>query len=88
VREDSAGTDRTVRSATRADVPELAAVLSHAFANEPPFTWVQPDDELRARVQPAMSHGALRYIYPVERGTEVLLENGAIQGGAILGTAG
>ena len=62
---------------------ELAAVLSFAFADEPPFTWVQPDDELRARVQPAMFHAALTYIYPVERGTEVLLQDGAILGGAI-----
>jgi GNAT superfamily N-acetyltransferase len=83
VREDSAGIDKTVRSARRADVPELAAVLSRAFANEPPFTWVQPDDELRGRAQLAMFLGALRYIYPVERGTEVLLGNGAILGGAI-----
>jgi hypothetical protein len=59
-------------------VPELAAVLSRAFADEPPFTWVLPDDELRARVQPAMFRAALRYIYPVERGTEVLPVNGAI----------
>jgi len=58
-------------------------VLSQAFAEEPPFTWVQPDDALRARVQPAMFHAALRYIYPVERGTEVLLERGAILGAAI-----
>jgi GNAT superfamily N-acetyltransferase len=64
-------------------VPELAAVLSLAFANEAPFTWVQPDDALRARVQPAMFLGVLRYIYPVERGTEVLLESGEILGGAI-----
>jgi ribosomal protein S18 acetylase RimI-like enzyme len=64
-------------------VPELVALLSRAFANQPPFTWVQPDDELRARVQPAMFHAALRYIYPVERGTEVLLDDGAILGGAI-----
>jgi ribosomal protein S18 acetylase RimI-like enzyme len=83
VKEDSAGIDRTVRSASRADVPELTAVLSRAFANEPPFTWVQPDDALRARAQPAMFYGALRYIYPVERGTEVLLDTGAILGGAI-----
>jgi hypothetical protein len=41
-------------------VPELAAVLSRAFADRPPFTWVLPDDELRARVQPAMFHAALR----------------------------
>jgi ribosomal protein S18 acetylase RimI-like enzyme len=77
------GLGRTVRSAGRADVPELAAVLSRAFADKPPFTWVQPDDELRARVQPAMFHAALTCIYPVERGAEVLLENGAILGGAI-----
>jgi ribosomal protein S18 acetylase RimI-like enzyme len=64
-------------------VPQLAAVLSHAFADKPPFTWVQPDDELRARVQPAMFHAALRYIYPVERGTEVLVDSGAILGGAV-----
>ena len=64
-------------------MPELAAVLSQAFADEPPFTWVQPDDALRARVQPAMFHAALRYIYPVEGGTEVLLERGAILGAAI-----
>ena len=70
-------------TAGRADVPELAAVLSDAFANRPPFTWVQPDKELRARVQPAMFQGALRYIYPVERGTEVLVDNGAILGGAV-----
>jgi ribosomal protein S18 acetylase RimI-like enzyme len=64
-------------------VPELAGVLSQAFANQSPFTWVQPDDELRARVQPAMFRAALLYIYPVERGTEVLVENGAILGGAV-----
>jgi ribosomal protein S18 acetylase RimI-like enzyme len=75
--------DRTVRSGSQADVSELAAVLSRAFANQPPFTWVQPDDELRARVQPAMFRGALRYIYPVERGAQVLVEGGAIVGGAI-----
>ena len=62
---------------------ELAALLSLAFAYEPPFTWVQPDAELRARVQPAMFRAALSYLYPVERGTEVLLEGGAILGGAI-----
>jgi ribosomal protein S18 acetylase RimI-like enzyme len=81
--EGSPGIDRTVRPAGRADVAELGTVLSLAFASEPPFTWVQPDDALRARVQPAMFQGALRYIYPVERGTEVLLESGAILGGAI-----
>jgi ribosomal protein S18 acetylase RimI-like enzyme len=83
VKDDSTGKGRTVRSAGSADVPELAAVLSHAFANAPPFTWVQPDDELRARVQPAMFQGALSYIYPVERGTEVLLDRGAILAGAV-----
>jgi GNAT superfamily N-acetyltransferase len=83
VKSGSAGVGRAVRSASRADVPELAAVLSRAFADKPPFTWVLPDDELRARVQPAMFHAALRYIYPVERGTEVLLENGAILAGAV-----
>jgi GNAT superfamily N-acetyltransferase len=83
VKSGSAGVGRTVRSASRADVLELAAVLSRAFADKPPFTWVQPEDELRARVQPAMFHAALRYIYPVERGTEVLLENGAILAGAV-----
>jgi ribosomal protein S18 acetylase RimI-like enzyme len=74
---------RTVRPATRADIAELAAVLTRAFANEPPFTWVQPDAELRARVQPAMFRGALLHVYRVERGTEVVLHNGAIAGGAI-----
>jgi ribosomal protein S18 acetylase RimI-like enzyme len=83
VKESRAGIDRSVRAASGADVPELAAVLSHAFVDRPPFTWVQPDDELRARVQLAMFQGALRYIYPVERGTEVLLDNGAILGGAV-----
>jgi ribosomal protein S18 acetylase RimI-like enzyme len=80
---DSAGIDRTVRFASRADVSELAVVLRDAFADEPPFTWVQPDDELRARAQLAMFHGALRYVYPVERGAEVMLDKGGILGGAI-----
>jgi ribosomal protein S18 acetylase RimI-like enzyme len=83
VGEDSAGIHGTVRSARRADVPELAAVLSQAFADEPPFTWVQPDDGVRPRAMLAMFHGALRYVYPVERGTEVVVEQGAILGGAI-----
>jgi GNAT superfamily N-acetyltransferase len=64
-------------------VPELAALLSDAFANEPQFTWLQPDDELRASVQLAMFNGALRFVYPVERGTEVLVGNGVILGAAI-----
>jgi ribosomal protein S18 acetylase RimI-like enzyme len=64
-------------------VPELAALLSDAFANEPQFTWLQPDDQLRARVQLAMFNGALRYVYPVERGAQVLVGNGVILGAAI-----
>jgi GNAT superfamily N-acetyltransferase len=74
---------RTVLPATKADIAELAAVLSRAFANEPPLTWVQPDAELRARVQPVMFHAALRHIYRLERGSEVVLDDGAIVGGAI-----
>jgi ribosomal protein S18 acetylase RimI-like enzyme len=80
---DHAGVGGRVRAAIRADIPELAGVLSRAFAREPQFTWMQPDDELRARVQLAMFQRTLRVIYPVESGTEVLLENGAIIGGAI-----
>jgi len=57
--------------------------IEQCFRKQPPFTWVQPDDQLRAGAQPAIFGGALRYIYPVERGTEVLLDNGAILGGAI-----
>jgi ribosomal protein S18 acetylase RimI-like enzyme len=64
-------------------VPELAALLNDAFANEPPFTWLQPDDQLRARVQHAMFNGALRCVYPVERGAEALVGNGVILGAAI-----
>jgi ribosomal protein S18 acetylase RimI-like enzyme len=82
-KEDSAQIGRIVRPASRADVPQLAALLSHAFADEPQFTWVQPDDELRARAQLATFNGALRYVYPVERGTEVLIEDGVILGGAV-----
>ena len=69
-------------------MPNLAAVLSRAFANRPPFTWVEPDDQLRPRVQPAMFHAALTYIYPVERGTEVLVDSGSILGGAIWAAPG
>jgi hypothetical protein len=48
VTEHSPGADGTVRPATRADVPELAAVLSHAIANKPHFIWVQGSSKLCA----------------------------------------
>jgi ribosomal protein S18 acetylase RimI-like enzyme len=61
----------------------MAALLTGAFANQPTFTWLQPDDDLRGRVLLATFDGALRYVYPVERGAEVLVGNGAILGAAI-----
>lgn len=73
----------TIRSGTRADIDQAAMVLSRAFADAEPFTWIQPDPELRARFEPVLFQSALRYNYPIERGTEVLVEGKNITGCAM-----
>jgi GNAT superfamily N-acetyltransferase len=74
--------DRTVRSARAADVPELGSVLGRAFAEAPQFVWLLPDEALRARAQPDLFRIVVRSMYPVET-SEVLVERGAISGGAV-----
>jgi ribosomal protein S18 acetylase RimI-like enzyme len=73
----------TVRPGTRADIAQAAVVLSRAFADVEPFTWIQPDPELRARIEPVTFHAALRFLYPIEHGTEVLADGGKILGCAM-----
>jgi GNAT superfamily N-acetyltransferase len=73
----------TVRSGTRADVPALAAVLCRAFFNENQFVWLQPDQELRARLLPAMFRMEVQHVHPIDGGGQVLLEDGALLGGAV-----
>ena len=73
----------TVRPGTRADIDQAAMVLSRAFADAEPFTWIQPDPELRARIERVMFRAALRHIYPIEHGSEVLEDGGKIMGCAM-----
>ena len=73
----------TVRAGTRGDIDQAVVVLSRAFADAEPFTWIQPDPQLRARVQPALFRTALRYLYPIEHGTEVFVEDGKVVGCAM-----
>lgn len=71
-----------VRPATRADVPELANVMTRAFFDAPQFEWLLPDPELRARAAPITFGAALRFMHPVDHGGEVFVEDEAIRGGA------
>jgi ribosomal protein S18 acetylase RimI-like enzyme len=58
-------------------------VLSRAFADVDPFTWIQPDPELRARVEPVIFRAALRHLYRIEDGTQVFEDGGKIIGCAM-----
>jgi len=73
----------TVRPGTRADIDQAAITLSRAFADVEPFTWIQPDPGLRARMEPAMFRAALRHLYPIEGGAEVFAEGGKVMGCAM-----
>jgi ribosomal protein S18 acetylase RimI-like enzyme len=73
----------TVRPASKADIDQAAIVLSRAFADVEPFTWIQPDAELRARIEPVLFGAALRYFYPIQHGTEVLADGERILGCAM-----
>jgi ribosomal protein S18 acetylase RimI-like enzyme len=79
---DHAGILPTVRAATRADVRELAKVLTRAFFDAPQFAYLLPDPALRARALPATLGAALRFLHPVDTGGEVVVVNGAILGGS------
>jgi ribosomal protein S18 acetylase RimI-like enzyme len=72
----------TVRPATRADVPKLAAVMARAFFDAPQFEWLLPDPDVRARAAPVTFGAALRFMHPIERGGEVFVDGDAILGGA------
>jgi GNAT superfamily N-acetyltransferase len=43
----------TIRLATAADVPALAATIADAFFDDPTMLWIAPDDERRRVVGPA-----------------------------------
>jgi predicted N-acetyltransferase YhbS len=60
----------SIRSATRADVPELSGVLARAFHDDPPFLWCLPDPDGRPR--------RLRRIFTTILSREVL-RHGAVQ---------
>ena len=77
-----------VRGATRADVPLLAAVLSRAFLSESQFVWLQPDEELRARLLPAMFRMEVQHVHPIDRGGQVLLQDGGLVAGAVWAAPG
>jgi GNAT superfamily N-acetyltransferase len=71
-----------VRAATRADVPTLAGVLSRAFFDEPQFVWLQPKNDERARLLPAMFRMELQHVHSVDRGGQVVEEDGGLVAGA------
>jgi GNAT superfamily N-acetyltransferase len=73
----------TVRPATRADLPQATDAMSRAFVDKDPFTWLEPDPLVRARLLPAMFRSTLRFIYPLDRGAEVATEGGALLGCAV-----
>jgi GNAT superfamily N-acetyltransferase len=82
-REMTPGEPLRVRAATRADVPALAAVLSRAFFDESQFVWLQPDNDHRANLLPAMFRMELQHVHPVDRGGQVLLDDGGLLGGSV-----
>jgi GNAT superfamily N-acetyltransferase len=47
-------TTGTVRPATAADVPALAATIADAFFDDPTMLWIVPDDERRRVLSPAV----------------------------------
>jgi GNAT superfamily N-acetyltransferase len=71
-----------VRDATRADAPTLAGLLSRAFFDEPQFVWLQPDDDKRTKLLPAVFRMELQHVHPIDRGGQVLQENGGLVAGA------
>ena len=48
-----------LRTATKADTPEMSRVLSEAFATSKTFSWIVPDDAARRRLLPAFFSGQL-----------------------------
>lgn len=45
----TSATEQTVRSATAADVKQIAAVMARAFYHDPPFMWMLPNPKARPR---------------------------------------
>lgn len=52
-----------VRPATEADLPELAGVISRAFSDDPPMSWVFRDGSTRRERLHAVFSGALAEIF-------------------------
>jgi GNAT superfamily N-acetyltransferase len=55
--------DHTIRSATRQDVPVVAAILGEAFRDDPVFTWLVPHPERRHRGVPDYFLTLARQLY-------------------------
>lgn len=71
---------RVVRPGTMADIAAAVPMLSRAFADKAPMTWIQPDAAVRARMLPVLLDATLRVMLPFERGGDVLVEGNRIVG--------
>ncbi|MGX1808479.1 GNAT family N-acetyltransferase [Nocardia sp. NPDC055321] len=76
--------DVTVRPALASDIPTMGKVLGIAFSDDPVFTWLIPDDKVRARRAALMFEALIRHQFFATGGAEVALDdNGVLVGVAV-----
>ncbi|HEX3782522.1 MAG TPA: GNAT family N-acetyltransferase [Pseudonocardiaceae bacterium] len=73
---------RGVRAATKADLPELGAVLGRAFFDDPLMSWAFPDESVRRDKLAVLFEVLAKYVHFGHGGTDV-----AFAGEVLLGAA-
>jgi GNAT superfamily N-acetyltransferase len=76
-------TDRIVRPFGRADLAATTQTLARAFADDPVMAWIFPSAEMRRRQLRPFFAVTMRGTSFRNEGTEIMVADGAVLGGAI-----
>jgi ribosomal protein S18 acetylase RimI-like enzyme len=72
-----------LRSAGKADLVEVSAVLSRAFMDDPAMAWMMPDDTERERRLPLFFQAVVRHEHLPRRMVDTNVRDGVVRGAAL-----
>ena len=76
-------TDRIVRPFGRDDLAATVEMMARAFADDPVMSWIFPAEQMRGRRLPAFFRISMRGSSLRTEGTEIMVADGLVLGGAI-----
>jgi ribosomal protein S18 acetylase RimI-like enzyme len=75
--------NRVLRTAGKAELVEVSAVLGRAFLDDPAMTWMMPDDAERERRLPLFFQATARHEHLRFGTIDAVLEQGVVRGAAL-----